>query len=240
MPGHVLRMDVLFWGLSNKLLKQGYVMKRLKSSFGKSYSRYRDLSKQSEVPPLQVLNNIQEMIKIRWHTIDKISKTFTYFDFFDRLHNHFSPTTQPESHHSQNCTGKIFRTDSRHFNGQKSCPSPSKYLGHMYPTEFEIKDTTKSRIQCITSDYFLDWLLSIRRNFLLRTFLNHKHDDFKFHITNSPFLISNIQSSPAYGFLSHSSLDMSGLAPLINILLWMWCDLQISIGICEGMFQNVS
>ena len=45
-----------------------------------------------------------------------------------------------------------------------------------------------------------------------------KRDDFNFHNTNFPFLSSNIPSSQAYGFLSHSSYGMPGLAPLMNAL----------------------
>ena len=37
--------------LSNKLLGQGYVKERLKSSLRKFYGRYGDLTKQYEVPP---------------------------------------------------------------------------------------------------------------------------------------------------------------------------------------------
>ena len=45
----------------------------------------------------------------------------------------------------------------------------------------------------------LDLLLSIGRDGQLRTSLYDKRDDFNFHITNFPFLSSNIPSSPAYG-----------------------------------------
>ena len=65
----------------------------------------------------------------------------------------------------------------------------------MYPTELEIKDTTESN----TSASYLDLLLSIGRDVQLRTSLYDKRDDFNFHITNFPFLSSNIPSSPAYG-----------------------------------------
>ena len=65
----------------------------------------------------------------------------------------------------------------------------------MYPPELEIKDTTKSD----TSAFYLDFLLSIGRDGQLHTSLYDKRDDFNFHITNFPFLGSNIQSSPAYG-----------------------------------------
>ena len=65
----------------------------------------------------------------------------------------------------------------------------------MYPAELEIKDTT----DCNTSASYLDLLLSIESDGQLRTSLYDKRDDFNFHITNFPFLRSNIPSSPAYG-----------------------------------------
>ena len=65
----------------------------------------------------------------------------------------------------------------------------------MYPAKLEIKDTTKSN----TSASHLDLLLSIESDGQLRTSLYDKRDDFNFHITNFPFLSSNIPSSPAYG-----------------------------------------
>ena len=64
----------------------------------------------------------------------------------------------------------------------------------MYPAELEIKDTTESN----TSASYLDLLLSIESDGQLRTSL-YDIDDFNFHITNFPFLSSNIPSSPAYG-----------------------------------------
>ena len=137
--------------------------------------------------------------------------------------------------------GKVFPTDSRHSDGHKLCPSPSRhisvlirigihtslfstgkkklssqfnftyryiddvlsinnpdfenYLGQMYPAELEIKDTTESN----TSASYLDLLLSIESDGQLRTSLYDKRDDFNFHITNFPFLSSNIPSSPTYG-----------------------------------------
>ena len=65
----------------------------------------------------------------------------------------------------------------------------------MYPAEFEIKDTTERA----TSAPYLDLLLSIGRGGQLHTSIYNKRDDFNFHITNFPFLSSNIPSSPAYG-----------------------------------------
>ena len=87
-------------------------------------------------------------------------------------------------------------------------------LGQMYPDELEIKDTTESS----TSASYLDLLLSIESDGQLRTSLYDKRDDFNFHITNFPFLSSNIPSSPAYGVLSLSSSGMPGLAALMNAL----------------------
>ena len=68
------------------------------------------------------------------------------------------------------------------------------YLDQMYPPELEIKDTTESN----TSASYLDLLLSIGRDGQLHTSLYDKRDEFNFHITNFPFLNSNIPSSPAY------------------------------------------
>ena len=44
--------------LSNKLLGQGYVKERLKSSLRKFYGRYGDLTKQYAVPLSQMLHDI--------------------------------------------------------------------------------------------------------------------------------------------------------------------------------------
>ena len=74
-------------------------------------------------------------------------------------------------------------------------PEFENYLGQMYPAELEIKDTTEST----TSAAYLDLLLSIERDGQLHTSIYDKRDDFNFHITNFPFLSSNIPSSPAYG-----------------------------------------
>ena len=74
-------------------------------------------------------------------------------------------------------------------------PEFEHYLGQMYPAELEIKDTTEST----TSASYLDLLLSIGMDGQLHTSIYDKRDDFNFHITNFPFLSSNIPSSPAYG-----------------------------------------
>ena len=74
-------------------------------------------------------------------------------------------------------------------------PECEHYLGQMCPAELEIKDTTEST----TSASYHDLLLSIWRDSQLHTSIYDKRDDFNFHITNSPFLRSNIPSSPVYG-----------------------------------------
>ena len=74
-------------------------------------------------------------------------------------------------------------------------PEFENNLGQMYPAELEIKDTT----EIITSASYLDLLLSIGRDGQLHTSIYDKRDDFNCHITNFPFLSSNIPSSPVYG-----------------------------------------
>ena len=53
--------------ISSKLLRQGYVMKRLKSSLRKFYGRYGDLIKQYEVSLSQMLHDILGHDHIQWH-----------------------------------------------------------------------------------------------------------------------------------------------------------------------------
>ena len=53
--------------LSNKLLGQGYVKKRLKSSLRKFYGRYGDLTKQYEVHLSRMLHDILDGDHIQWH-----------------------------------------------------------------------------------------------------------------------------------------------------------------------------
>ena len=74
-------------------------------------------------------------------------------------------------------------------------PDFENYLGQMYPVELEMKDTTESNI----SASYLDLLLSIGRDSQLHTSIYDKRDDLNFHITNFPFLNSNIPTLPAYG-----------------------------------------
>ena len=46
---------------------------------------------------------------------------------------------------------------------------------------------------------YLDLILSIESDGRLCTSLYDKRDDFNFHVTNFPFVSSNVPSSPAYG-----------------------------------------
>ena len=51
----------------------------------------------------------------------------------------------------------------------------------------------------ITSAYYIELLVSIGRDGQRHTSIYDKRDDFNFHITNFPFMSSNIPSSRAYG-----------------------------------------
>ena len=94
-------------------------------------------------------------------------------------------------------------------------PEFENYLGQMYPAELEIKDTTEST----TSASYLDLLLSIGRDGQLHTSIYDKRDDFNFHITDFPFLSSNIPSSPAYGVFI-SQLIRYARASSSYVLFW--------------------
>ena len=78
---------------------------------------------------------------------------------------------------------------------------------------FDSKDTTESNI----SASYLDLLLSIGRDGQLHTSIYEKRDDFNFHITNFPFLSSNIPTSPAYGVFFAAYTVCPGL-----LLVWMF------------------
>ena len=103
-------------------------------------------------------------------------------------------------------------------------PEFENYLGQMYPAELEIKDTTEST----TSASYLDLLLSIGRDGQLHTSIYDKRDDFNFHITNFPFLSSNIPSSPAYGVFISQLIRYARLAPRMNVLFWGPGDFPVS------------
>ena len=86
----------------------------------------------------------------------------------------------------------------------------------------------KSKTESNTSASYLDLLLSIESDGQLCTSLYDKRDAFNIHITNFPFLGSNIPSSSVYGILSHSSCGMPGLALLMNVLFKGRCDFHLS------------
>ena len=52
--------------LSSKILKQGYLVERLKSSFRKFYGRYGDLIQQYEVSLSRMLNDILTLDQLQW------------------------------------------------------------------------------------------------------------------------------------------------------------------------------
>ena len=84
-------------------------------------------------------------------------------------------------------------------------PDFENYLGQMYPAGLEIKDTTESN----TSASYLDLFLSIESDGQLRTSLYDKRDGFNFHITNFPFLSSNIDDckSMLHDILGHNHIQ---------------------------------
>ena len=94
----------------------------------------------------------------------------------------------------------------------------------MYPAELEIKDTTEST----TSASYLDLLLSIVRDGQFHTSIYDKRDDFNFHITNFPFLSSNILLRRPMACLSLNLYDTPGLAPRMNVLFWGPGDFPVS------------
>ena len=94
----------------------------------------------------------------------------------------------------------------------------------MYPAELEIKDTTEST----TSASYQDLPLSIGRDSQLHTSIYDKRDDFNFHITNFPFLSTNIPSSPAYVVFISNLYGTPGLASGLNISFWGPGDFQVS------------
>ena len=70
--------------LSNKLLEQGYVKERLKSSLRKFYGRYGDLIKQYEVSLTQMLNDILWPDHIQWQppTDQTLYRTRPFTEFW--------------------------------------------------------------------------------------------------------------------------------------------------------------
>ena len=77
-------------------------------------------------------------------------------------------------------------------------PSRNRHLLLTTKDTKETKEIKETKESSSTASY-LDLLLSIGKDGQLHTSLYDKRDDFNFHITNFPFLCSNIPSSPAYG-----------------------------------------
>ena len=69
------------------------------------------------------------------------------------------------------------------------------FVDRIYPIELEIKDITDTD----RSGSYIDIYLEIDSDWLLRTKLYDKRDDFNFPIVNFLFLCSNIPAAPAYG-----------------------------------------
>ena len=98
-----------------------------------------------------------------------------------------------------------FNFTYRYINDVLSINNPEfeNYLGQMYPVELEIKDTTESN----TSASYLDLRLSIGWDGQLHTSIYDKRDVF--HITNFPFLSSDITASPAHGVFTSQFIRYS-------------------------------
>ena len=85
-------------------------------------------------------------------------------------------------------------------NNKKNHPMSSS--SHASTTANKTKTTASSDLRGGLQnqrEHHIILLLSIGRDGQLHTSLYDKRDDFNFHITNFPFLSSNIPSSPAYG-----------------------------------------
>ena len=72
--------------LSSKLLGQGYVRERLKSSLRKFYCRYGDLIKHYEAPLSQMLHDILGHDHIQWHP--QLSQTLHQFANCTSMYRH--------------------------------------------------------------------------------------------------------------------------------------------------------
>ena len=71
-------------------------------------------------------------------------------------------------------------------------------------------------------------ILSIGRDGQLHASIYDKRDEFNFHITNFPFLSSNIPSSPAYCVFISQLIRYARAAPRMDVLSWGRRDFQIS------------
>ena len=78
------------------------------------------------------------------------------------------------------------------------CQSITQTLRIIWVKCIPLSLRSKTRGRATRPASYLDLLLSIESDGQLRTSLYDKHDDFNFHITNFPFLSSNIPSLSAY------------------------------------------
>ena len=79
-----------------------------------------------------------------------------------------------------------------------------------------------------TSPSYLDFLLSIGRDWQLHTSIYDKQYYFNFLITNLPFLSCDIHLRRSMAFLSLRQFDTPGLAPHLNVLYWGPGDFPVS------------
>ena len=117
-------------------------------------------------------------------------------------------------------------------------PDFQNYLGQMYQPELEIKDKAESN----TSASLLDLLLRIGWDGQLCTFLykrdNFNRDNFNFHITNFPFLSSNINipASPHYGVFISQLIQYARACSIVYSEVGATSLLTSWAGICQGTF----
>ena len=104
------------------------------------------------------------------------------------------------------CGARVYFYTRTKRNSYSPCSWPVRSGWHLSSTSHIDTSTTfcplitqTLRIISVRCIPYLDLLLSIGRDGQLHTSLYDKRNDFNFHITNFPFLGSNIPSSPAYG-----------------------------------------
>ena len=116
-----------------------------------------------------------------------------------------------------------FRYTGRYIDDVLSINNPDfeNYLGQMYPSEFEIKDTTETNTSWICScqsvgtvNFALPFTTSMAISIsILQTFR---------------FWVATFHLRPPVAFSSHNSSDTPGITPLMNVLFWERCDFPIS------------
>ena len=79
-PRNIWWRNSSMWSLKVRILGQGYVKERLRSSLRKFYGRYGDLNKQYEVPLSRILRDILDDDHLQWHPPHKIFYPITDLD----------------------------------------------------------------------------------------------------------------------------------------------------------------